>query len=155
MGDPETEVVMLRIQSDLVDLLEGVAEGNPRQAYPDNRPACSRYGHAGKRRLSRSLRKGKLIYGLNDITSDNIIFHAGTVSANDRIMTNGGRVIAVSSYGANKEEALAKSFAGAKTIMFDKEIFPKRHRVRFINEQYIQLFSQTHHFGTGNFLPVP
>ena len=51
------------------------------------------------------------------------IFHAGPVSASDRIMTNGGRVIAVSSYGANKEEALAKSFAGAKTIMFDKKYF--------------------------------
>ena len=125
MGDPETEVVMLRIQSDLVDLLEGIAEGNldSRTLVHDPRAAVTVMLVSGG--YPEAYEKGKIIYGLDDVPSDNILFHAGTIAASGRILTNGGRVIAVSSYGANKEEALARSFAGAKTILFDRKYFRK------------------------------
>lgn len=67
--------------------------------------------------------KGKVVSGLDKVSAENIVFHAGTKAADGQILTNGGRVIAVSSYGVNKEEALARSFAGAKLIDFEKKYF--------------------------------
>lgn len=123
MGDPETEVVMLRIQSDLVDLLEGIAEGNldSRTLVQDPRAAVTVMLVSGG--YPEAYEKDKAISGLDKVSSANILFHAGTKESNGQILTNGGRVIAVSSYGANKEEALALSFAGAQTISFDKKYF--------------------------------
>ena len=122
MGDPETEVVMLRIKSDFVDLLEGVAEGNlhERELIIDERFAVTVMMVSGG--YPGPYVKGKEILGLDDL-NDSLIFHAGTQLSNGKILTNGGRVLAISSYGKDKEEALAKSFQNAQKIQFEGSYF--------------------------------
>lgn len=123
MGDPETEVVMLRIQSDLVELLEGVAQGDlaSRILIQDPRAAVTVMVVSGG--YPEAYEKGKVITGFDQVSPENILFHAGTKESDGQIVTSGGRVITVSSYGTTKEEALAKSFVGAKALQFDKKYF--------------------------------
>ena len=122
MGDPETESVMLRLKSDIIDLFEGVAEENldQRQIEFDERAAVCVVLVSGG--YPQAYKKGYPI-SLPSVGNDTIVFHSGTKMDNGQLVTNGGRVLAVSSYGKDKEEALRKSFNIAKQIEFTDKYF--------------------------------
>lgn len=122
MGDPETEVVIPRLKSDLLDLFQAVASGTLRtkQIEVDERSAttvmCVAGGYPG------AYEKGKTISGLDQI-SEGLVFHAGTKLNNGEVQTNGGRVIALTAYGSNKDEALSQSFKNAQSLSFEGKYF--------------------------------
>ncbi|MCY1721818.1 phosphoribosylamine--glycine ligase [Prolixibacteraceae bacterium Z1-6] len=124
MGDPETEAVMLRVKSDFVDLLEGAASGTlaEKSVEFDDRTAVTVMLVSGG--YPGDYEKGKVITGTEKV-SDSIVFHAGTKANGNNVVTAGGRVIAVSSYGSNMKDALDTSFKNAAVIDFEGKYFRK------------------------------
>jgi phosphoribosylamine---glycine ligase len=124
LGDPETEVVMPRLKSDLLELFDGIATGtlSERDVQIDPRTASTVMMVSGG--YPEDYEKGKVIKGLHAI-EDSIIFHAGTKEDSGLIKTNGGRVLAVTSYGKDIETALKISYESAQKIQFQNRYFRK------------------------------
>jgi phosphoribosylamine--glycine ligase len=124
MGDPETEVVMPRLKSDLLDLFEGIATNTLSECdiVFDDRSACTVMMVSGG--YPENYQKGKTITGINSVT-ESIVFHAGTSSDGPVVQSNGGRVLAVTSYGRNLEAALQRSYDSIDKIQFENLYFRK------------------------------
>lgn len=124
MGDPETEVVIPRLKSDILDLFEGVASNtlSERDIQFVDKCAATIMMVAGG--YPEAYEKGKQIYGLNGVT-DSIVFHAGTSSDGPAVLSAGGRVLAITSYGKNLEVALERSYGSAEKIEFEGAYYRK------------------------------
>ena len=124
MGDPETEVVIPRLKSDLVELFLAVANEKLDQATLEIDPRSATTIMVVSGGYPEDYEKGKVISGIESV-SDSIVFHAGTKMADGQIVTNGGRVLAVTSYGDNFKEAIQKSYQNIGKLNFDKMYFRK------------------------------
>ena len=124
MGDPETEVVVPRIKTDLVELFLAVSNQtlNEIELEIDSRSAATIMVVSGG--YPEDFEKGKAISGLSEVT-DSIVFHAGTKTENGKVVSNGGRVLAVTSYGNDFQEAIKKSYQKIDKLNFDKMYFRK------------------------------
>jgi phosphoribosylamine--glycine ligase len=135
MGDPETEVVMPRLENDLVELLVAMHEGKLKDVsvYHDKRAACTvmlvSEGYPG------SYAKGKQITGIDQV-HDSITFHAGTSMKEGQIVSNGGRVIAVTAFGNNIQEALARSYQSVEHISYEGKHFRRDIGWEFQNKVF-------------------
>ncbi|GFD71763.1 phosphoribosylamine--glycine ligase [Tenacibaculum sp. KUL113] len=124
MGDPETEVVLPRIQSDLVDLFEGVATQTLGEKSYEVTPQTATTVMLVSGGYPEAYEKGKEITGFNTV-EDSIVFHAGTTLKGGKVVTSGGRVMAITSFGDSMEEALEKSYKNIDKITFDKMNYRK------------------------------
>ncbi len=124
MGDPETEVVIPRIKSDLLNLFRGIGNGSFSEVDFNISEELATTVMLVSGGYPGSYEKGKEMTGFNEV-EDSVIFHAGTKNSNDRILTNGGRVLAITSFGNNIDEALNKSFTNAEKINFEGKYYRK------------------------------
>jgi phosphoribosylamine--glycine ligase len=124
MGDPETEVVLPRIESDLVEVFNKVAAGNLNEVELKVKKEAAATLMLVSGGYPEDYEKGKEITGLDDIDGS-IVFHAGTVEKDGKVLTNGGRVIAITSFGKDFQEAIKKSYQNAEKLHFDKMYFRK------------------------------
>jgi len=124
MGDPETEVVIPRIKSDLLNLFRGIGNGSFSEVDFNISEEVATTVMLVSGGYPGSYEKGKEMTGFNEV-EDSVIFHAGTKNSNDRILTNGGRVLAITSFGNNIDEALNKSFTNAEKINFEGKYYRK------------------------------
>jgi phosphoribosylamine--glycine ligase len=124
MGDPETEVVIPRIKSDLVELFQAVANRNLNDVSLtiDQRSATTVMMVSGG--YPEEYEKGKEIFGL-DKTEDSLVYHAGTKIENGKLVTNGGRVLTITSFGNDFQEAIKKTYQNIDKLHFDKMYFRK------------------------------
>ena len=124
MGDPETEVVIPRIKSDLLHLFQGIGDDtfSEKDLHIDEDTAATVMLVSGG--YPEKYEKGKVIAGLDDVEGS-IVFHAGTKQEGSAVLTNGGRVLAVTSFGKNIEDALSKSFVNAEKINFESKYYRK------------------------------
>jgi phosphoribosylamine--glycine ligase len=124
MGDPETEVVIPRLKSDLVELFQAVADEKLDEVTLeiDERSATTIMVVSGG--YPEDYEKGKVILGIEKV-ADSIVFHAGTKLENGQVVSNGGRVLAVTSFGENFQEAIKKSYQNIDKLHFDKMYFRK------------------------------
>lgn len=122
MGDPETEVVMLRVASDLVPLLVAAAKGDLGELPLEEDPRAAATVMLVSGGYPGSYAKGLEITGTGEV-DESILFHAGTAEKDGKLFTAGGRVIAASSYGTDLADALAKSYRSAAKVNFDKKYF--------------------------------
>lgn len=122
MGDPETEVVLPRLKSDLVEIFEAIADGklSEKTLETDERTATTVMMVSGG--YPEDYEKGKVISGIDSV-SDSIVFHAGTTLKDGNVVTSGGRVLAVTSYGNDFKEALKKSYTSIEKIRFEKQYY--------------------------------
>jgi len=124
MGDPETEVVIPRIKSDLLDLLQGVATQTLDQKNYETVPEIATTVVLVSGGYPGDFEKGKTVTGLND-SGDSLIFHSGTKQEDDKVLTNGGRVFAITSFGRSIEDAVKKSFTTAEKIRYEGKYYRK------------------------------
>ena len=122
MGDPETEVVLPRLENDFLQLLVDTRDGNLGDVEIETSKQSATTVMLVSGGYPQQYDKGKAITGLSTI-DDSIIFHAGTKQNGEELVTNGGRVLAITSYGQDKDEALAKSMSNADKISFDKKYY--------------------------------
>ena len=124
MGDPETEVVLPRINTDLVELLQAAATQELKDTELEVNPDTAATVMLVSGGYPEAYEKGKVITGIDEV-KESIVFHAGTKMSKDELQTNGGRVIALTSFGENFDAALKKSYQSAQILHFDKMYYRK------------------------------
>jgi phosphoribosylamine--glycine ligase len=124
LGDPETEVIIPRIKSDLLAIFEGIATNTLSECDLEIDERTAATVMLASKGYPEKYEKGKDITGLGDVTNS-LVFHAGTKHSGEKVVTNGGRVLAITSYGNGIDDALRKSYVNAETIDYKGKYYRK------------------------------